>query len=329
MTLDASEGPDASDADAAGGARLRTVFRLVSPSGARVVRPDRLDARSRARAMVPSLFTLVNMLCGFSSLRAAQDANFDLAAVLIGVAVVFDIFDGAVARAVGAITPFGLQFDSLADLISFGVAPAFLLYSWSLHDLGGPGWLLACFWLACAAFRLGRFNVTIDPLSDKRYFIGLPSPGAAGLVLASVFAYDGDFTGWHRIGPIALAVVPAVLMASSFRFTSFRWLASPRRDGIWVTVVVVALLVGGLVLVPVGTFLFVAYTYVALAPVGAITAPLRRRWFGAAAAAPPRRHVPSVFFLVASDDEDPDDELPDLDVPDGPPRRRVGHSRDR
>lgn len=289
-----------------GASRLRTAFRLVSPSGARVERPDRLDARSRARAMLPSLFTLANMLCGFSSLRAAQDGNFDLAAVLIGVAVVLDIFDGAVARAVGAITPFGLQFDSLADLISFGVAPAFLLYSWSLHDLGGPGWMLACFWLACAAFRLGRFNVTVDPLSDKRYFIGLPSPGAAGVVLASVFAFDGDFEGWQRLGPIALAVVPAALMASSVRFTSFRWLASPRKDRVWVTVVVAALLVLGLALVPVGTFLFVAYTYVALAPIGAITAPLRRRWFGPEAVAPPRRHQPSVFFLVDPDEADDD-----------------------
>jgi CDP-diacylglycerol--serine O-phosphatidyltransferase len=291
--------------DVPGGAesssRLRTVFRLVSPSGARVVRPDRLDARSRAKAMFPSLFTLANMLCGFSSLRAAQDGNFSLAAVLIGVAVVLDIFDGAVARAVGAITPFGLQFDSLADLISFGVAPAFLLYSWGLHDFGGLGWVLACFWLACAAFRLGRFNVTIDPLSDKRYFIGLPSPGAAGVVLASVFAFDGDFTGWHRWGAASLAVVPAVLMASSFRFTSFRWLASPRRDRIWVTVAVVAALAIGFATVPVGTFLLVAYGYVALAPLGAITSPLRRRWLGPDAVAPPRHHLPSVFFLDPPD----------------------------
>ncbi|QXC63067.1 phosphatidylcholine/phosphatidylserine synthase [Aquihabitans sp. G128] len=280
-------------------------FRLVSPSGADVVRPDRLDAKSRALAMLPSAFTLANMLCGFSSLRAAEGGQYDLAAILIAVAVVCDIFDGAVARAVRAITPFGLQFDSLADLISFGVAPAFLLYEWSLHDLGLLGWVLACFWLACAAFRLGRFNVTIDPLSDKRYFIGLPSPGGAGVVIASVFAYDGDFAGWHRAGPVLLVMVPAVLMASSFRFTSFRWLASPRPDRIWVTVVAVVLLVLGLVFVPVGTALFIAYTYVALAPLGWLTRPLRKRWFGEAAVAPPRRPLPSVFFLVGEDEVPP------------------------
>ena len=278
--------------------RFEPGFELVSPSGAPVVRPERLDPRSRALAMFPSLFTLGNMLCGFTSLRASQEGRFDLAAILIGIAIVFDVFDGAVARAVRAITPFGLQFDSLADLVSFGVAPAFLLYSWSLHSFGFPGWLVACFWLACAAYRLGRFNVTVDPLSDKRYFIGLPSPGGAGVVIASVFAYDGDFAGWHRFGPVALAVIPAALMASSFRFTSFRWLASPRRDRIWVTVVAVVALVAGLVFVPVGTALVIAYTYVALAPLGWLTAPLRRRWFGPDSVAPPRHHLPSVFFLV-------------------------------
>jgi CDP-diacylglycerol--serine O-phosphatidyltransferase len=277
-------------------------FHLRSPAGAAVVRPDHLDARSRARAMLPSAFTLVNMLCGFSSIRAAESGQFDLAAVLIGVAVLFDICDGAVARAVGAITPFGLQFDSLADLISFGVAPAILLWTWSLHDFGLSGWALACFWLACAAFRLGRFNVTIDPLSDKRYFVGLPSPGAAGLVLASVFAFDGDFDGWHRWGPVVLAIVPAALMASSFRFTSFRWLASPRRDRIWVTVLVVGLALVGFATVPAATGLVIAYGYVALCPLGWATAPLRRRWFGEDAVAPTRHHIPSVFFLV--DDAD-------------------------
>lgn len=280
-------------------------FRLVAPSGASVVRPDRLDPRSRARAMAPSAFTLVNMLLGFSSMRASQDGRLHLAAALIAIAVVFDIFDGAVARAVGAITPFGLQFDSLADLISFGVAPATLLYSWSLNDIefGGRdlhivGWAIAGYWLACAAFRLARFNVTIDPAGDKRYFIGLPSPGAAGLVVASVLASHGSFEGPTRLIPIAIALVPATLMVSSFRFTSFRFIASPRPDRIWLSVVVAVVLVVGVVLAPVVTLLAVAYGYVSVAPIGWLTRPLRRRWFGPDSVAPPRRTMPSVFFLV-------------------------------
>ncbi|MCU1356883.1 MAG: CDP-diacylglycerol--serine O-phosphatidyltransferase [Acidimicrobiales bacterium] len=280
-------------------------FKLVAPSGALVVRPDRLDARSRARAMTPSAFTLANMLLGFSSMRAAQDGRLHLAAILIAVAILFDIFDGAVARAVGAITPFGLQFDSLADLISFGIAPATLLYSWSLSDLhiGGErvhllGWAIAGFWLACAAFRLARFNVTIDPAGDKRYFIGLASPGAAGIVIASVFAFTGDFTGWQQLFPVAIAILPAAMMVSPFRFTSFRFIASPRRDRVWVSVLVVALLVAGLAVVPVATGLVVAYGYFLVAPIGWLTRPLRRRLFGPDAVAPPRRNLPSVFFLV-------------------------------
>lgn len=296
-------------------------FRLIAPSGALVVRPDRLDARSRARAMAPSAFTLVNMLLGFSSMRAAQDGRLHLAAALIAVAVVFDIFDGAVARAVGAITPFGLQFDSLADLISFGVAPATLLYSWSLHDLefGGRdihivGWAIAGYWLACAAFRLARFNVTIDPAGDKRYFIGLASPGAAGVVVASVLASHGSFEGPTRLIPIAIAVVPATLMVSSFRFTSFRFIASPRPDRVWLSVLVAVMLVGGLVLAPVATLLAVAYGYVSVAPLGWLTRPLRRRWFGPDSVAPPRRTMPSVFFLVDSHDR-ADQQTPDEVTP--------------
>lgn len=258
--------------------------------------------------MLPSVFTLANMLCGFSSLRAAQNGEFRLAAVLIGAAVVLDIADGASARAVGAITPFGLQFDSLADLISFGVAPAMLLYSWSLHELDLVGWALACFWLACAAYRLGRFNVTIDPLSDKRYFIGLPSPGAAAVVMASVFAAHEGFEDGNLLVPVLITVVPAVLMASSFRFMSFRWLASPRRDRIWVTVLAVVVLAVGFTLRPAYTGLAVAYSYVALAPLGWLTAPLRRRWFGPDSVAPPRHYFPSVFFLTSpASDEGPED----------------------
>lgn len=289
-------------------------FRLVAPSGAPVVRPDRLDARHRLRAMAPSGFTFINMLLGYSSIRAALDDRLEVAAGLIAVAVVFDIFDGAVARAVGAITPFGLQLDSLADLISFGVAPATLLYAWALDDLrlgGGDlhllGWAISGFWLGCAAFRLARFNVTIDPAGDKRYFIGLASPGAAGVALSSVIAFDGNFAGWARIFPLAIAIVPAALMVSPFRFTSFRFIASPRPDKVWLSVLVALALVVGLALAPVPTLVAVAYGYVAAAPLGWLTRPLRRRLWGPGAVAPPRATMPSVFFLVdRPDDPDPD-----------------------
>ena len=208
-----------------------------------------------------------------------------------------DISDGAVARAVGAITPFGLQFDSLADLVSFGIAPAVLVYTWALPSYPQWAWTGAMFWLACAAYRLARFNVTIDPMADKRYFIGLPSPGAAGVVIATVFAIDQPLQ--EPLLPIAAGVLPAALMATSYRFRSFRGLLSTKNPPL--TFGLIALVVVGLVLAPRTTGIVIAYGYVLTSPLGWVTAPLRRRWFGPDAVAPPRVRMPSVIMPVQPD----------------------------
>ncbi|MDN5790143.1 MAG: CDP-diacylglycerol--serine O-phosphatidyltransferase [Micrococcales bacterium] len=281
--------------------RARRGWRLVSATGARVVSLRRLDPRTRARVMMPSLFTLGNMLCGFAAVLVSFQAEFRLAAVLIALAIVLDIADGAVARAVGAITPFGLQFDSLADLISFGIAPAVLVYTWALPAYPSWAWAGAMFWRACAAYRLARFNVTIDPMADKRYFIGLPSPGAASVVIATVFAIEGPLHGWAPILPVIAGVLPAVLMATSFRFRSFRSLISGEKPA--VTAGVVLLLALGLVLAPGWTGIAFAYGYVLTCPLGWLSAGLRRRWFGPESVAPPRTRLPSVFLPISDPDE--------------------------
>lgn len=280
-------------------ARQRVVrgWRLVSQTGARVVPLSRVNPRVRAKVMLPSLFTLGNMVCGFSAVLTAFQGRFGVAAVLIAASIVLDISDGAVARAVGAITPFGLQFDSLADLVSFGIAPAVLVYTWALPSYPQWAWTGAMFWLACAAYRLARFNVTIDPMADKRYFIGLPSPGAAGVVIATVFAIDQPLQG--PLLPIAAGVLPAALMATSYRFRSFRGLLSTKNPP--VTVGLLALVVVGLVLAPRTTGIVIAYGYVLTSPLGWVTAPLRRRWFGPDAVAPPRIRMPSVIMPVQPD----------------------------
>jgi CDP-diacylglycerol--serine O-phosphatidyltransferase len=136
-----------------------------------------------------------------------------------------------VARKVGAVTPFGLQCDSLADLVSFGLAPslvAFTLFSEGRDEWDLLGWVVCFLWVACAAIRLARFNVTIDPTADKRYFTGLPSPGAAGVVLASVFAFGDQMQGRDRLWVLLVMAVPALLMVSNVRYRSFRSLVSPR-----------------------------------------------------------------------------------------------------
>jgi CDP-diacylglycerol--serine O-phosphatidyltransferase len=233
------------------------------------VRGSVRGSRRRALATLPSLFTLANMMCGFAAILVSIRGQYTLAAVLVGLSVVFDITDGAVARLVGAVTPFGLQFDSLADLVSFGLAPALLAFT--LFSEGRDGWdplgWIACFlWVACAAIRLARFNTTIDPTADKRYFIGMPSPGAAGVVLASVFAFGDQMQGRDRLWVLLIVAVPALLMVSSIRFRSFRSLVSPKSGRPYGLIAAALAVVVGFALVPVITGCVLAYGYL-LAPV--------------------------------------------------------------
>ncbi|MEO6790626.1 MAG: CDP-diacylglycerol--serine O-phosphatidyltransferase [Ornithinibacter sp.] len=295
--------------DDGGRRRILDRWRLVSPTGAEVVSLRQLPKRERLRLLAPSIFTTLNMVSGFSSVLLAFRQEFTLAAILIAFSIVMDIADGFVARLVGATSPFGLQLDSLADLISFGLAPAVLVHTWALDEWPLLAWLVAFFWLACAAFRLARFNVTIDPLDDKRYFIGLPSPGAAAVVMATIFALDspsfGPGTGpWSAWFPLLVSVIPALLMVMTVRFRSFRSLLSPRSSaGRATTVAIGVAILLGLVLAPGTTGVVVAYGFVLTAPLGVLTAPLRLRLFGSDSVAPPRHRLRSVFLPIDDEDE--------------------------
>jgi CDP-diacylglycerol---serine O-phosphatidyltransferase len=235
--------------------------------------------RRRALASLPSLFTLANMMLGFAAILVSIRGDFRLAAVLIGLSIVFDITDGAVARLVGAVTPFGLQFDSLADLVSFGLAPAllaFTLFSQGRDQWDPLGWIACFVWLACAAIRLARFNTTVDPTADKRYFVGMPSPGAAGVVLASVFAFGDQMQGRDRLWVLLVIVVPALLMVSTIRFRSFRSLVSPKSGRPYGIIAVALLLVIGFALSPVVTGIVIAYGYLLAPLLLPIVSPLGR-----------------------------------------------------
>ncbi|SFL69117.1 CDP-diacylglycerol--serine O-phosphatidyltransferase [Geodermatophilus ruber] len=233
------------------------------------VRGSVRGTRRRALATLPSLFTLANMMCGFAAILVSIRGQYTLAAVLVGLSVVFDITDGAVARLVGAVTPFGLQFDSLADLVSFGLAPAllaFTLFSEGRDEWDPLGWVVCFLWVACAAIRLARFNTTIDPTADKRYFTGMPSPGAAGVVLASVFAFGDQMQGRDRLWVLLIVAVPALLMVSRIRFRSFRSLVSPKSGRPYGLIAAALAIVVGFALAPVVTGCVLAYGYL-LAPV--------------------------------------------------------------
>lgn len=284
-------------------------WRLVSHTGAEVVSLRQLSPKERLRVTSPSFLTTANMFCGFSSALLAFNGAFRYAAALIALAIVFDIADGAVARAVGATSPFGIQLDSLADLISFGMAPAVLVHTWALKDYPVLAWAAAFLWLACAAFRLARFNVTIDPVADKRYWVGLPSPGAAAVIMATIFALDSPEIG-PKIGdttllPVAVSVIPALLMVSTVRFRSFRYLLSPKTKQAKLTTAAIATaVVLGLVFAPAITGLVLAYTFIFTAPLGVLTAPIRARVFGPDSVVGPRTRLRSVFLPLTDEDEE-------------------------
>src|SRR5688572_19093564 len=190
---------------------------------------DRRGIR-RGVSLLPSLFTLANLFCGWACVVHAMRGDIATAAPFVGFAVVLDMLDGRIARMTGTTSDFGVQLDSLADLISFGMAPAVLAFQWGLVPLGRIGWAVGFMYLTAAALRLARFNIQVN--TDKRYFIGLPSPAAAGLVAATVFYFpSGLLTYSVALAGAVLLVVPGLLMVSTIKFQSFKTFDLKMRRG--------------------------------------------------------------------------------------------------
>lgn len=180
-------------------------------------------ARRRAIYLLPNLFTTAALFCGFYAVVAAMHGFFEAAASAIFIAMVFDGFDGRIARLIHCESEFGAQFDSLSDLVAFGVAPALVSLSWSLSTLGKVGWMAAFIFLACAALRLARFNTQIGTV-DKRYFVGLASPPAAALIAAMVWVCSEASIAPENIAILGAIVVAGtgLLMVSNFQYYSFK-----------------------------------------------------------------------------------------------------------
>lgn len=189
--------------------------------------------KSKGIYLWPNLITTAALLSGFYSVIASSNNHFTNAVIAIFLAALFDGLDGRVARWTGAQSAFGEQFDSLSDMISFGVAPAMLIFSWALEPLGRIGLACAFIYTACAAFRLARFNVQIGSV-DKRYFIGLASPLAAILVISAVWVgIDNpaifDIAALHyQIAYAVIVVVAGLLMISNVKYFSFKQLDRKR-----------------------------------------------------------------------------------------------------
>jgi CDP-diacylglycerol--serine O-phosphatidyltransferase len=195
--------------------------------------------------ILPSLFTVANLLCGYyavvASLLGGTD-NFDRAAKAIGFAILFDSLDGRVARMTGTATEFGVQFDSLADVVSFGIAPAVMAYAWgvrglppngsiALQQIGEFGWVCCLAFLICCAWRLARFNVQGMAPGGSKYFVGMPTPAAAGMLAALVHGFKEPLHNWHwSVAWFLLAGGLGALMTSKVRYSSFKEIPWTRKQ---------------------------------------------------------------------------------------------------
>ena len=204
---------------------------------------------TRGIYLLPSILTTFGMFAGFYSIIASINGDFTLAAISIMVAMLWDTLDGWVARLTNTQSKFGAEYDSLADLVSFGVAPALLVYEWSLSDLGRIGWLAAFIFLACAALRLARFNTQVG-ISDKRYFQGLPSPAAAGVIASMIWLkfwkfeyFDFGIVSLSYYVGVGITIVCALLMVSNVRYYSFKELDSKKASFRFLLAIVLSLIV--------------------------------------------------------------------------------------
>jgi CDP-diacylglycerol---serine O-phosphatidyltransferase len=188
--------------------------------------PSKLPKAAHPRGiyLLPNLFTTAALFAGFYSVIAGMKGYFDDAAIAIFIAMVADTLDGRVARLTNTQTAFGAEYDSLSDMLAFGISPAILIYNWSLSHLGKVGWLAAFLYTAATALRLARFNTQAND-QDKRYFQGLPCPAAAGVIAGAVwlgYAFDMPSGIFNSISAALLTVFMGALMVSTVRFHSFK-----------------------------------------------------------------------------------------------------------
>lgn len=181
------------------------------------------ELRRKGIYLLPNLFTTAALFAGFYAIVQAMNGRFEHSAVAIFVAMVLDGLDGRVARLTRTQSAFGAEYDSLSDMVSFGVAPALVAYEWAMKDMGKLGWIAAFIYCVGAALRLARFNTTLEVM-DKRYFQGLPSPAAAALVAGLVWVlidngYAGADVRWYAM---ALTVFAGISMVTNFKFSSFK-----------------------------------------------------------------------------------------------------------
>ncbi|HPC67067.1 MAG TPA: CDP-diacylglycerol--serine O-phosphatidyltransferase [Syntrophorhabdaceae bacterium] len=194
--------------------------------------------------ILPNLLTSISLLSGFYSIISTIDRKFIYASIAIFISGIFDMLDGRVARMTGSSSRFGVEYDSLCDLVAFGVAPGLLVYIWALKGYGRFGWLAAFLYVACGALRLARFNIQVDNV-QKKHFLGLPIPAAAIIIAGSVLFYSwlGYKSELKTIVMPILVYILAFLMVSDVRYYSFKDMAFFKGKPFRSTLAVILLLV--------------------------------------------------------------------------------------
>ena len=231
---------------------------------------------SRGLFLLPTLFTVGNLFCGYLAIWCSIRGTFETAALLIIAAAVLDMLDGRIARLTKSSSKFGEEYDSLADLVSFGVAPAVLAYSWGLSDFHRLGWMASFLFVVCGSMRLARFNLQAKVV-DKRYFVGLPIPAAASTVAALVLATAEPLVDrYWMTGLLTLTIVLSYLMISTIRYRSFKDLDLRQRRPIWI-LPLIALAFVVIRLWPKITLLAAALLFVGSGPAAKLLSLVRRR----------------------------------------------------
>lgn len=250
----------------------------TSPGG-EIGAPSRRAFR-RGVYVLPTLFTVGNIFCGYLSVVRSFQGDYATAALLLFAAALCDSLDGRIARMTKSTSEFGEQYDSLCDVVSFGLAPALLAWRWGMTDLGRWGFVAAFVFLVCGSMRLARFNIMVHRV-DKRWFVGLPIPAGAGVVASLIF--------WHpeplgtafpddrrvQIAWAAIVVLTGLLMISTMRYRSFKDIDLKKKKGVGV-VLFFALILALIAAEPERTLAAVAVVYAASAPIGKLVSLFRR-----------------------------------------------------
>jgi CDP-diacylglycerol--serine O-phosphatidyltransferase len=208
-------------------------------------RRKKIDSMRKGIYILPNLFTATSLFCGFFSLLRTLQEDFYVAAIFILISGLLDGMDGRVARYTNTTSRFGVEFDSLADVIAFGVAPGMLVFAWALEPFGRLGWLAAFLYVVCGALRLGRYNIQVNTV-ESRYFSGLPIPAAAGLIATGILVFYklGDTGVSKHLTVLIATYILAFLMVSTVKYYGFKDIELFRRKPFrWLVIAILLIIV--------------------------------------------------------------------------------------